>query len=456
MGTPGSYINKRRPRRRRPRYRLWPGLVMLVLVVIVLIYQNGPLQSFGLFRPSLETGPEQTTTSDTSAPAETTVPEREVTPEPTPFPATTIELIGVGDIILHDAVIAGGRTGSGEAEYDYAPIFQYIRPIIQRADLAMLNFEGTLAGPPYTGFPLFSAPDEIADALFDAGFTVAWTANNHILDKGLSGLLRTTQVLRDKGFAVIGTRLDEEEQTSAIIDVNGIKVGLLAYTYETIGTESARGLNGIPIPEAALPLLDSFNPYRPNVFADDFAEMLDHVDRIRKEGAELVCLSLHWGEEYQTEPRPYQKQMARELADAGVDIIFGHHPHVLQPIEILQSEITGKHTVVFYSTSNLLANMLYTTHGTQGKAQDAIIARVIITRDEAGLQVEKAEYVPTHIVRVARGQGWQHLVVPVLPALNNPSAYQTSSADMQASLERIEKIMGGDRQDLIPVLQVGQ
>ena len=127
------------------------------------------------------------------------------------------------------------------------------------------NFEGTLAGPPFTGFPLFSAPDAIADALYTAGFRAAWTANNHILDKGLDGLLRTTRILQDKNLQVIGTRLDQTQQSDAVVNVQGYQIGLIAYTFETIGTETQPALNSVPIPEDAIPLLDSFNPNRSEI-----------------------------------------------------------------------------------------------------------------------------------------------------------------------------------------------
>src|SRR5690554_1158622 len=168
IGKKPVQIYKHRKGRQR-RYRLWPGLVVLILVAIVLIYQKGPLRG-SVFMPPTEgqTGEQTTVVESDLSPAttETAANNPESTPEPTPIPAIEVELAGVGDIILHDSVIEGGITGHEDVQkYDYTPIFKYIKPIVREMDLAMFNFEGTLAGPPYTGFPFFSAPDEIADAL---------------------------------------------------------------------------------------------------------------------------------------------------------------------------------------------------------------------------------------------------------------------------------------------------
>ncbi len=369
------------------------------------------------------------------------------TPTPTPAPTEPPEiraiLTGVGDIILHQAVIDGGLTNPGvsPAVYDYTPIFQYVKPIFKASDLAMANYEGTLAGAPYSGYPRFCAPDAIADALYSAGIKTVWTANNHTIDKGLDGVIRTATVFRDKGFAVIGTRPDESSPADAVIDAGGIKVGVMAYTFETIGTETSKALNGITLPAAADPLIDSFNPYRSAAFEADLTAMLARATALRAQGAEIICLSLHWGNEYKTKSCNYQREMAQRLADAGIELIIGHHPHVLQEIEVLTSAVSGKPTLVYYSTSNFVHNMEYNTHSTSGYAQDGVIARVTLLKTAEGVRIEKAEYIPTYVETVAKGHGLQHLVVPVLDGLASPADYQTTTAHMQASLERINKVL---------------
>jgi len=384
------------------------------------------------------------TSAPSPSPTSTPSPSPSPTPTPTPIPEIRVTLTAVGDILMHKPVIDGGLTNPGEAVpvYDFNTDFQYVSSILQASNLAMGNFEGTLSGSPYTGFPSFSAPDEIADALYTTGFRVICTANNHCIDKGYDGLVRTATVLRDKGLTVIGTRPDITSPMDTVADLGGIKVGLLNYTFETPGTEQRKTINGIPIPDGAYLLIDSFNPYRDAAYETDLKYIISRSEELRRQGAEVICLTLHWGEEYNTHSVAWQQKMAQDLCDAGVDLIIGHHPHVLEEIEVLTSAVTGKQTLVYYSLGNFLGNWNYGTLGTAGKAQDGMIARITFLKTSDGVIIEKGEYIPTYVVRVPKGSGLQHLIVPVLPGLADPAAYQTTTEEMQASYDRINKILG--------------
>ncbi len=380
--------------------------------------------------------------------AEKTVPTAIPGPLPTDPIAEPVDIRVtidiVGDIIMHKAVTDGGRTNPGKspAEYDYSYAFQYIRPILSESDLSIGNFEGTLAGPPYTGFPHFSGPDDIADALYEAGFRVLCTANNHCIDKGYDGLVRTATVLRDKGFTVIGTRPDENSAIDAIVELDGIRVGLINYSFESIGTRTRKALNGIPLPEGSDPLINSFNPNRAAAFEKDLAAIIDDVERLRREGAEFICLSIHWGTEYTTHSASWQRAMAVMLCDAGVGLIVGHHPHVLQEIEVITSGINQNQTLVYYSTGNFFGNWAFGTLGTSGKTQDGMIARVTLLKTADGVRIEKGEYIPTFVVRTPRGPGMKHYIIPVIPAMTDPEFYLTDESTMNASYKRIMKILG--------------
>ncbi len=440
--TPGK-----KPARKQGRaYSLAMPLAILAVVLGLLALQWTGKMPFGAAPtttpPSVAPSPaatSQTTTAAATAAPTTVGP----TATPTPEPVRSVELVAVGDIILHQSVIDGGLvTSKPEPFYDYTPAFQYIRPIIEAAGLALANYEGTLAGPPYSGYPFFCAPDAIADALLDTGFDVAWTANNHTIDKGLEGVIRTANVFRGTGLTVVGTRPDENSRSDCVLDVSGFKIGLLAYTFETIGTPTQKALNGIPMPAAADPLIDSFNPDRPEAFERDLAAMIERAEALRREGAELICLALHWGQEYKTQSSRFQRDMASRLADAGIELIIGHHPHVLQEIDVLQSSSGSGQTLVFYSIGNILHNMEYNTHNTKGYAQDAIIARIWLERADGNVRVAAAEYVPTYVTRVAKGSGTQHLIVPVLAAIDDPASYQSVPAELAGSLERIRNVLG--------------
>jgi poly-gamma-glutamate capsule biosynthesis protein CapA/YwtB (metallophosphatase superfamily) len=243
-----------------------------------------------------------------------------------------------------------------------------------------------------------------------------------------------------------------------VLDVKGIKIGLMAYTFETVGTETTKALNGISMPAEADPLIDSFNPYRPEAYERDIKAMLARAAALREQGAELICLSLHWGNEYQTRSSSYQKKLAQRLCDAGIELIIGHHPHVLQEISVLTSATTGKQTLVYYSIGNFLHNMDYDTHDSDGNAQDAVIARIHLLRTAAGVSVERGEFIPTYVVRVAKdGNRLQHLIVPVVPATEAPAAYQATAREVQASLERITSVLGDSQGSAqIPVRQAAR
>lgn len=419
-------------------------LFMAVLYACVTLLLSGCTAKSDLVQPTSATTEQPSARISSQTMVVTPAPTPLPTPSPTPVPEIRVTVSLVGDIIMHKAVYDGALTNPGEDNpvYDFTPDFQYISPVLQESNLVIGNFEGTLAGPPYSGFPHFCGPDAMADALYAAGFRVLCTANNHCIDKGLDGLIRTATVLRDKGFTVIGTRPDLESQMDSVTEVDGIKIGLLNYTFETTGTAKRKALNGIPIPDGADPLISSFNPYREVSFATDLKVMLLRVEALRDQGAEVICLVLHWGVEYNTHSSAWQREMAQKLCDGGVDLIIGHHPHVLQEIDVLTSTITGKQTLVYYSLGNFLGNWAYGTLGTSGKAQDGMIARITFLKTEEGVTIEKGEYIPTFVVRLPKGSKLQHLIVPVLPASLDPSAYQTTEKDMLASYKRINKILG--------------
>ena len=352
--------------------------------------------------------------------------------------------MAVGDLILHQAVIDGGKQADGSYRYDAA--FADTKDILSSADLTIAGYEGTLGGPPYSGYPLFGAPDDIATAMAAAGIDVVTTANNHALDRKLSGLVRTPQVLAKAGMRVVGTRSAAADPTYVIEEVKGMRIGFTAWTWETIGTETQRAINGNPLPKGAEALIDSFNPSRPDRYRRDLEAMKRRVAQMREAGAECVVFLPHWGEEYVTASNKRQRDMAQFLADAGVDIIFGLHPHVLQEAGAIHSETTGKDTLVFYSLGGFLSNMDFGTHGTKGYALDAIIARAVIGREADGsIRVREGGFLGTTIVKEQVGGKLRHRVIPVRRAVADPASFALRSGKtLPAEAEkRIMKVLGG-------------
>lgn len=379
------------------------------------------------------------------APAPEPAPASESAPNPAPVPdlAAKAVLTAVGDIILHQAVISGGLQKDKSYSYDY--LFKDISMYFKQSDCAIANYEGTLNGPPYSGYPMFGAPDAIAAAMKTAGIGVVTTANNHAFDRKLPGLVRTPKIFRQAGIDVVGTRSDAKDPLFDVMDVNGIKIGITAYTWETVGTEAGRSLNGINLPAEAIPLIDSFNPYKTERFRQDMAAMKIRIQAMRDADAECIVFLMHWGDEYKTFSSRTQRKLAQFLADQGVDVIIGHHPHVLQEISVLTSDVSGKSTLVYYSLGNFLANMHYTTQGTKGNAEDAIMARVEIDRDRTGkISVTKGEYLETYVWKNKAGSKTIHRIIPIRAAIQDPKQFGMGRQDslLVNSADRISKILG--------------
>ncbi len=369
------------------------------------------------------------------------------TPEPTPIPTPDLRaeavIMATGDIILHETVINGGSKQDGSYNYDH--IFAFVKDIFAQADLVTVNFEGTTAGPGYSGYPRFNAPDEIAKAIFDAGADMVTTANNHAYDKGIEGVRRTADVFKQAGLLVVGTRSKADDPVFEIADLNGIKVGFTGYTYETGGDENTRAINGLPMTEEAWPLVDSFNYYNAARLDKDKLAMAERISLMRQAGAELIVFQMHWGDEYQKSSNGRQQDLAKFLAENGVDVIFGHHPHVLQEIDVITSEDGKRNTVVFYSIGNIMGNMAFGTHSTQGYAEDAVIAKVLVKRDSEGnISITEGRYLKTYIWKDDTSGRRIHKILPVKAAIADPAAFGAGEYVLElvrASDKRIDNVL---------------
>ena len=247
-----------------------------------------------------------------------------------------ITLLFAGDLMQHITQINAARVAGDK--YDYTDCFALVRPLIEEADIAIGNFEVTLGGKPYRGYPCFSAPDDYVLAIRDAGFDVLLTANNHCLDSGRKGLERTIRMLDSLRIPHCGTYATPEarqKEYPLLIEKKGFRLALLNYTY---------GTNGLVVKA-------------PNVvnYIDTAVIARDIVAAQAKQPNAIICC-IHWGQEYQTLQNHEQKKLADWLLAHGVTHIIGSHPHVVQPIEVRGTEETGRHLVV-YSLGNYLSNM---------------------------------------------------------------------------------------------------
>ncbi|MET7302880.1 CapA family protein [Embleya sp. NPDC005575] len=300
---------------------------------------------------------------------------------------TSLTLTTTGDVLAYPTIIAqsesdaggsgvlGGSAGSGGSGNDFHKIFADVVPLVQKSDLALCHMETPYAPPegPFTGYPIFAAPPQIARTLADTGYDGCSTASNHTLDGGFTGLQRTLDTLDAAGVRHAGSARTEQEAAPTILDVKGVKVAHLSWTYDT---------NGIPLPEG--------KPWSVNVIDKD--RMIAQARAARAAGAELVLLSVHWGTEWQREPDAQQRELAKELTAStnngvkDVDLIIGTHNHVPQAYE----KVNG--TWVIYGMGDELANFPDKPRGNYSSA-----GLFTFSRDAAGTwSVTSAQFRPLY------------------------------------------------------------
>ncbi|MRG85280.1 CapA family protein [Salinibacillus xinjiangensis] len=247
---------------------------------------------------------------------------------------TEITLGAIGDILIHDSVYRDARTSDG---YDFKDMFTEVKDSMLKQDLMFANQETIIGGTDLglSSYPQFNSPYDVADALKESGVDIVSMANNHTLDVGEEGILNATDYYKKIGMPYVGAyRSKKDQQKPRILKAEGISVGFLAYTY---------GTNGLIRPENKPYLVQYIDD---NTIIEDIKDLKPQVD--------FVVVSLHFGLENQRLANDVQKLLADEVSKAGADIIIGHHPHVLQPVNWITQE-NGHKTLVVYSLGNFLS-----------------------------------------------------------------------------------------------------
>ncbi|MPZ60046.1 MAG: CapA family protein [Propionibacteriales bacterium] len=359
--------------------------------------------------------PETTTAVPSPSPGTGSPGERPTEPHRTPDPRPPREftVVMAGDVLLHDGLWVTARrdaTVAGRSGMDFRPLLRGMRAVVDGADLAVCHLEVPLAprGGPYSGYPIFSGPPQIVPALAWAGFDACTTASNHSVDQGLGGIRRTLDTLDAHQVAHAGTaRTPGEARRPVIVRVGRARVGLVSQTYGV----------GLPVER----------PWSVQVI--DTADILRRARAARAAGADVVLVGLHWGLEYQSEPTPEQRSIARRLLrSAAVDLLYGHHAHVAQPFE----RIGGKW--VAYGLGNMVAQQETDVTG----VYEGVTARFTFRERRGGrFAVHKAEYIPTYITPYDPG-------TPRMRLLRTTRALETGHPDasaraLSASLARVNE-----------------
>lgn len=238
-----------------------------------------------------------------------------------------VSLVMVGDALIHSAVYDDAKTNN---KYDFKPMLKEIKPLIQKHDLAFYNQETILGGSKIglSTYPCFNSPYEVGDAFLDAGFNIVSLANNHTLDRGVKAINNSRKYWNQKDVLVSGSATSKQERDNIEIkEKNNIKYAMLAYTTTTNGIKAQKD-------------------YHVNIYSNEQAKK--DIEKI-KDKTDIILVSMHWGEEYNHNITKKQKEIATYLNTLGVDIIIGHHPHVIEPIEYIND------TLVIYSLGNILS-----------------------------------------------------------------------------------------------------
>jgi poly-gamma-glutamate synthesis protein (capsule biosynthesis protein) len=283
--------------------------------------------------------------------------------------------------------------------FNYDDVFRYIKPVISDADIAIANFEVTLGGPPYMGYPQFSSPPALAAACKNAGIDYMVTANNHAADRGKNGISGTINRLDSLGIPHTGTFLNSLSRDSLyplMIKRNDISIALLNYTY---------GTNGITVPEPVIVnLLDK------NVITAD-------IKKAKAKNPDITILFLHWGTEYDTVPSKIQTDLAEYFFSLGVDLIIGSHPHVLQKMVWLKNISGEKDGIVVYSMGNFISNQR------KPKTDGGAIVRIEFTRSGDELKISDAGYYLTWVYTPIEMYRKKFFILPCSQFENNPEFF---------------------------------
>ena len=360
-------------------YRQWSNKTFIaVLLIVVAISMVLTLLAEGLKGIPLVNSSATTVSQSANSKEKNTVTEQE----------TSARIMANGDLLYHDIIYISAKKSDGT--YDFHENFEYVKPWLKQADLVLGDFEGTVNKDHYlAGYPLFNAPGEVMDAIKDAGYQVLDLAHNHILDSQIEGVVSTADAIEKAGMTPVGVYTHESRDKAPLVikEVNGIKVAILAYSY---------GFNGI---EQSISQED-YNRYLSDL---DEEKMKAEIERAEKE-ADITIIMPQMGVEYQIEPTEEQKKLYHKMIEWGADIIFGGHPHVVEPAETVEKD--GDKKLIIYSMGNFISNQRIETMQDVENAkwtERGVLMDVTIKKKSGKTTIETAQAHPSWVSRTPKG-----------------------------------------------------
>ena len=361
------------------KYRQWSNKTfVVVLLIVVAISMALTLLAQGIKGVPLWNRNAPAVSQNSDSKGKNSVTEEE----------TSVRIMANGDLLYHDIIYISAKKADGT--YDFHENFEYVKPWLKQADLVLGDFEGTVNKDHYlAGYPLFNAPGEVMDAIKDAGYQVLDLAHNHILDSQIEGVVSTADAIEKAGMTPVGVYTHESRDKASLVikEVKGIKVAILAYSY---------GFNGI---EQSISQED-YNRYLSDLDED---KMKAEIERAEKE-ADITIIMPQMGVEYQIEPTEEQKKLYHKMIDWGADIIFGGHPHVVEPAETVEKN--GDKKLIIYSMGNFISNQRIETMQDVENAkwtERGVLMDVTIKKKSGKTTIETAQAHPSWVSRTPKG-----------------------------------------------------
>lgn len=328
-----------------------------------------------------------------------------------PVLVSTAKIGSAGDILIHKPILEAAYSSSDG--YNFDNIFTYVSPVIKSYDYFIANLEVTCGGKErgYSSYPRFNTPDTIVDAAKKAGIDCLLTANNHCYDTREDGVLRTQEVIKNAGIDYTGTVSSPELNNYLVKEVNGIRFGFVCYTYET-DCETGTALNGCKITDSAASLINTFHYQSLDKF---YTKLASQLSAMQSKGADVLVVYLHWGEEYQLKQNSWQTTISQKLADMGVDVIVGGHPHVVQPIDLITSS-NGEHkTVCLYSMGNFVSNQRRKLMSLKdGHTEDGLVFEMNFSKySDGSVKFDSINITPTWVHLYASGGKNVYRITPL-------------------------------------------
>lgn len=355
-------------------------------------------------------------------------------------------ILSAGDLLISSSILEGAKRPKGL--WDFNGIFESVEDIVKSADYAVINLETSFGGKEmgYCGFPKFNTPQAAITAAKNAGFDMFLTASNHSYDLGYDPLINKLNILERKGLDYIGTRKSTIGSLHKVVKVNGIKIGMLNYTQETSSSTKSEpilnatrtGENGsyeyVVVDKKAKNLIASYN----RKYLDEFYDTLESdIKKLKQKGAEVIIAYPHWGSEYNIDYNEREDEIAQKMCDLGVDAIVGGHPHVVEPVKVYTSKISGKSTVCLHSMGNFVSSMRNTDDKDNANyVEDGALFKLTVSKYSDGTcAVSWAQVIPTWVKKTS-GK-YEYEVIP----LDDDEAYSSKASSKYQSYTRTNSLV---------------